>query len=263
MRTINKAFLNLIFLVVTLVFNTLGAIGIINGLSQKEVSDMFPTLITPGPATFSIWSVIYGLIIASLIIMVIKHKDSYYGKALDEISFLFWLSCIFNILWILAFSYLLIELSTLFIFALLITLTKIDERLLKINEGKRWLLPTAFGMYSGWLFIATVVNTTAALVKLKWNGFGISAEVWALTILIVAVVLVALVLLRIKNAIFPIPIVWAYYGIYQNLNSLNIESRLLRTIPLLGIVVLIAIAVFYFYKNRFSVIPAIKGSVTP
>ena len=33
----------------TLVINTLGAMGVINGMSQKAVSDAYPTLITPSP----------------------------------------------------------------------------------------------------------------------------------------------------------------------------------------------------------------------
>lgn len=56
METSKKAWINGLFLAVTLIINTLGALGLINGLSQKEISDMFVTLITPSPSTFSIWS---------------------------------------------------------------------------------------------------------------------------------------------------------------------------------------------------------------
>ena len=61
-----KAWSNAILLAVTLVINTLGAIGFINGLSQKQISDMYVTLITPSPSTFSIWGVIYSLLIYRL-----------------------------------------------------------------------------------------------------------------------------------------------------------------------------------------------------
>ena len=54
MNRVKKAWVNLIFLAVTLVINTLGAKGLINGLTQKQISDMYITLITPSPATFSI-----------------------------------------------------------------------------------------------------------------------------------------------------------------------------------------------------------------
>ncbi|WP_373471495.1 hypothetical protein [Carnobacterium alterfunditum] len=58
MKQKTKTYINAILLVITLIINGMGAFGLINGLSQKEVSDMYPTLITPAPSTFSIWSVI-------------------------------------------------------------------------------------------------------------------------------------------------------------------------------------------------------------
>lgn len=257
MEKIKKAWINGLFLSVTLVINTLGALGFINGLSQKEISDMFVTLITPSPSTFSIWSVIYSLLIISIIVMIVKKDDSYYKSAINQISTLFWVSCILNIAWIVAFSYVQIELSVLFIFGFLITLSLICQKLLKIQDRKRWLLPLSFGIYTGWLFIATVVNIAAMLVKLKWNGFEIAPEIWAIIILIIAILLVVAVLSKIRNAAFPLPIAWAYFGIYQFLNApegFQGEFGLLQNIALAGMVVLVALAVIQFYRNRLSLI---------
>jgi benzodiazapine receptor len=258
METSRKAWFNGLFLAVTLIINTLGALGLINGLSQKEISDMFVTLITPSPSTFSIWSVIYSLLIISIIVMIVKKDDSYYKSAVNQISTLFWVSCILNIGWIVAFSYVQIELSLLFILGFVITLSLICQRLLKIQDRKRWLLPLSFGIYTGWLFIATVVNIAAMLVKLKWKGFGIAAEIWAIIILIIAILLVVAVLSKIRNAAFPLPIAWAYFGIYQFLNApegFKGEFGLLQNIALAGMVVLVALAVIQFYRNRLSLIP--------
>ncbi|QSX08430.1 tryptophan-rich sensory protein [Alkalibacter rhizosphaerae] len=252
-----KAWINALFLAVTLAINTLGALGIINGLSQKEISDMYLTLITPGPATFSIWSVIYSLIIISIIAMIVKKNDSYYQQAVDEITGLFRISCILNILWIVSFSYVLVELSLLFIFAFVISLALLGRKLLKIQEKKRWLLPLTFGFYTGWLFIATVVNTAAALVKLEWNGFGISQETWAVIILIVAIVLVFAVLLKLRNAVFPLPVAWAYFGIYQFLSmpeGFNGAYPLVQTVALAGMAVLIGLSAIQLYRNRFELL---------
>ena len=258
MEKTKKAWINGLFLAVTLVINTLGALGFINGLSQKEISDMFVTLITPSPSTFSIWSVIYSLLIISIIVMIVKKDDSYYKSAINQISTLFWVSCILNIAWIVAFSYVQIELSVLFVFGFLITLSLICQKLLKIQDRKRWLLPLSFGIYTGWLFIATVVNIAAMLVKIRWNGFGIAAEVWAIIILIIAILLVIAVLLKIHNAAFPLPIAWAYFGIYQFLNApegFKGEFGLLQNIALAGMVVLVVLAGIQFYRNKLSIIP--------
>lgn len=253
-----KAWINGLFFVVTLVINALGAIGLINGLSQKQISDMYVTLITPSPSTFSIWSVIYSLLLISVIVMIVKKDDPYYQRAVDRITVLFRISCILNITWIVAFSYVQIELSVIFILGFVITLYLICQKLVKIQDGKRWLLPLSFGIYTGWLFIATVVNIAAALVKLKWNGFGIADDIWAIIIIITAVLLVILVLSKIRNAAFPLPVAWAYFGIYQFLNApegFKGEFGLLQTIALAGMAVLIGVAAIQFYLNHFLLLP--------
>ena len=258
METIKKAWFNGLFFIVTLVVNTMGALGMINGLSQKQISDMYGTLITPSPSTFSIWSVIYSLLLISQIVMIVKKDDSYYQNAVNRITVLFRISCALNMAWIIAFSYVQIELSALFILAFVITLSLICEKLLAIHERKRWLLPLSFGIYTGWLFIASVVNIAAALVKLEWRGFGIAEDIWAVTILIIAVFLVIAVLLKNQNAAFPLPVAWAYFGIYQNLNAPEGYSgayALLQNTALAGVAVLVGVAAAQLYRNRFSLLP--------
>ena len=253
-----KAWINGFFFIATLAINTMGAIGLINGLSQKQISDMYLTLITPSPSTFSIWSLIYSLLLISLIVMIVKKDDPYYHSAIDQITTLFRISCILNIAWIVAFSYLQIELSVLFIFGFVITLSLICQKLVNIQAGKRWLLPLSFGIYTGWLFIATVVNIAAALVKIEWNGFGIADEIWAVIILIIAVLLIILVLFKNHNAAFPLPVAWAYLGIYQYLKApegFKGEFALLQTIALAGMAVLIGVAAIRLYLNHFSLLP--------
>jgi len=258
MARTKQAWINGLFLAITLVINTMGALGFINGLSQKQISDMYVTLITPSPATFGIWSVIYSLLVISVVMMIVKKHDSYYQNAIDRLTVLFRISCILNIAWIVAFSYVQLELSVLFILGLVITLILICQQLVKLQDGNRWLLPLSFGLYTGWLFIATVVNIAAALVKLKWSGFGIADEIWAIATLIVAVLLVVLLLFKNCNAALPLPVAWAYWGIYQFLNApegFKGEFALLQTTALAGMAVLIGVAALRFYRNHFSLLP--------
>jgi len=253
-----KAWINGLFLAVTLAVNTLGAIGVINGLSQKQISDRYLTLITPSPSTFSIWSVIYSLLIISIIVMIAKKNDVYYQNAVDSITFLFRVSCILNIMWIVSFSYVLVELSVLFILGFVIVLSLICQKLLLIQEKKRWLLPLSFGLYAGWLFIATVVNISAALVKINWNGFGIADGIWASIILVIALLLVISVQLKNRNVIFSLPVAWAYWGIYQFLRApegFHGEFIFLQVISLTGMVVLIGAAAIQLYRNHFLLVP--------
>jgi benzodiazapine receptor len=187
-----------------------------------------------------------------------RHLGRYLLSAYHLITVPFMVSCILNMAWIIAFSYVQIELSVLFIFGLVITLVLICRELLKGNDGKHWMLPLTFGTYTGWLLIATVVNTAAMLVKLNWSGFGIPADIWAIIVLVAAIILVTALLLRIRIAVFPLPVAWAYFGIYNYLRAphgYKGEFVFLQNIALAGMVVLLALAAIQFYRNHVSLIP--------
>lgn len=251
-----KIGLNALSLVLTLAVNALGAFGFINGTSQRDVSDRYFTLITPSSSTFSIWSLIYGLLVISLIVMYVKRNDTYYQRAIDKLTPLFIISSLLNMSWIVLFSFVFVELSTLFIFGYAIALALICRQLLSIHEDNHWLLPLTFGIYTGWLMIATVVNVATSLVKLEWNGFGIVDNIWAMIILIVAALLVIGVALSVKNAALPLSVAWAYFGIYQNLaNEHQGDYGLLQIIAIAGLVLLIGFSGIQFYKNEYAILP--------
>lgn len=256
MKEAKKVGLNALVLAATLVVNALGAFGFINGTSQSDVSNEYFTLITPSGMTFSIWSVIYGLLILSLIVMYVKRNNTYYREAIDKITPLFIISSLLNILWIVLFSFVLVELSTVFILGYAIVLTLICRQLLKIHDGHHWLLPVTFGLYTGWVIIATVVNFATTLVKLDWNGFGLPDNIWAMIILIISVLLVLIILRDTKNAALPLPVAWAYYGIYQNLTNVHEGNFVvLRIIAIAGVVALIGLSAIQLYKNSYAVLP--------
>lgn len=250
-----KVGINALFLTLTLIVNALGGFGFINDTTQGDVSDEFFTLITPSSTTFSIWSVIYGLLIVSIVVMYLKRDEKYYEQLINKITPYFIISCILNMSWIVLFSFVFVELSTLFIFGYAIVLALICQQLMRIHETNRWLLPLTFGLYTGWLMIATVVNVATSLVKIEWNGFGISDNIWAMIILIVSVGLVIGVSLAVKNAVLPLSVAWAYFGIYQNLaNEHTGDYSLLQIVAIAGLVVLIGYAGIQFYKNKYQVI---------
>ena len=71
-------------------------------------------------------------------------------------------------------------------------------------------------------------------------------------------VLVFLVLHKNRNAIFPIPVAWAYWGIYQFLKSpegFKGKFVLLQKVTLVGMAVLIGMAFIRFYFNRYGLFP--------
>lgn len=254
MTTKTKAWVNLGLLLVTLGVNFLGAAGYINDSSQADVSARFQTLITPAGFTFSIWSIIYGLMIISLIVMIVKYEDDYYHQAIEAITPLLWITFAANMVWIVTFSYILVGIPTIFIVIYLLGLTSILMKLLSLNKERRWLLPLTFGMHGGWLFIATLVNISAFLVKIEWNGFGISETTWTIITMILSIVIVIYVLSQVKNATFTLPIAWAYFGIYKELQTAGSYGTL-EVIALINMALLIAMAVYVFVRNKNSILP--------
>lgn len=258
MNTKTKAWVNMGLFLLTLVINTLGAFGLINGMSQREVSDQYPTLITPDPATFSIWGVIYTLLLISLIFMIVKHKEERTANLIDEISVPFRVSCVANILWIITFSYEMIGISTALILAFVVTLAMINRKLKAPDGLGQKVNAVAFGLYNGWLIIATVVNVSAYLVQLQWNRFGLAADAWALIILIVALLLTGFVQWRLRNAALTLSLAWAYLGIWRQHQA---EGALAGQYPAIGWVALvisvlyILIAGFVYVRNGNSFLP--------
>ncbi len=124
------------------------------------------------------------------------------------------------------------------------------------DHRHRFLLALTFGLYAGWLVIATIVNIAATLIKIEWNSFDLSHEIITIVILAVAILIVILITASIRNAAFPLPIAWAYFGIYQSLSA-QPQSTLLAPIVLGGCAILIIIAAINYYRNQYAILPKI------
>ena len=72
--------------ILTAIFNGLTAAGII-GKSQKELSDKYPTLLTPPDYAFSIWAVIYSFWTLSVLLQLVPNKYLSQPELFYAISF--------------------------------------------------------------------------------------------------------------------------------------------------------------------------------
>lgn len=250
----NKVIISIVLFAITLMINMLGSSGFINGLNQKDISDKFSTLITPAGFTFSIWGIIYLLLFIVLVMMFLKRNEKYYVTIIRQITPLFWLSCVLNSLWIVVFSYQLISLSLLVILALCVTLLLILRRIFRADNKESALLPIAFAIYSGWVFIASFVNLALFLnyLKLDFNVFG-KDKIYVLLVIIV-VVLAMLLQNYHKNAVFNLSIAWGFFGILKALEIKGIETAL-SNVLFVGIILLVLKSAFDFYRNNYHVLP--------
>lgn len=261
MNTKVKAWINLVLFVLTVAINAMGAYGVFNGMTQKQVSDAYPTLITPSPSTFSIWGVIYLFLLIALVLMIIQQKEKRTADLIDAISLPFWIASLANIVWIVTFSFEQIGLSTLLIATLVIALAIINSRIKTPIEFVEKISAVAFGLYNGWLIIATVVNVAAFLVQVKWDRFGLAESTWALIILGVALIITILIQLRLRNAALTLPLAWAYFGIWQVHRASGIYLGQYKSIAITAMVLAclyVLISVIVFTTNRFCVLPKRK-----
>ena len=212
--------LNLLAFLLTLTVNAMAVILPLNGKTTQELSDAYPNLFVPAGLTFSIWGVIYLLLGIFCIYGLLPsiRRNALRGEFINRIGWLFIISCILNSSWILAWHYEMVTLSVIIMLALLFTLIGIYLRLgvgkAGAPTGERYLVHVPFSVYLGWISVATIANITALLVSWHWNGFGISEQIWAAIMILVAVILAILMLAQRRDIFYALVVDWAVLGIF-------------------------------------------------
>lgn len=117
-------------------------------------------------------------------------------------------------IWVVTFSFEWVGVSTIFIFFYLFALIAYLNRISSIVHPGRTFSGVTFGLHTGWLLIAYVVNVVAFLVKINWSGSGILDTIWAGIVIIVSIVIASYVSKKMHNAVLPLPIAWAFFGIH-------------------------------------------------
>ena len=215
--------LNILAVVSVLTVNFLAVKLPINGLTPGQISDMYRNEFAPAGITFSIWSVIYGLIIGFI---VWQYRGSSFEKedAIQKIGWLLVANSMFNICWILSWHFLILPLSVVIMLGILWSLVRLNTVIsfdFKPKTPTRGLLKSAFGVYLGWICIATIANFTALLVSLKWNAFGLSETFWTGGMIGIGALIVAFITWRLQNLFIGLAVLWALLGIIIRQNQLH------------------------------------------
>ncbi|MEZ7171934.1 tryptophan-rich sensory protein [Sporosarcina sp. OR05] len=225
--------------------NVLANVLPINGQTTGEVSAKYGNLFAPAGFTFSIWSVIYVLLLLHVFYQLgFFHKKLKPSTArlLTQVGIYFSISSILNTLWILAWHYERLFLSVILMVGLLLCLIKINkltaEASLSLKESFFIKLP--FSIYFGWITVATIANITAFLVSIGWDGFGLSDVTWTILILIIGTVISVGTMLRLHNPAYGLAILWAYFGIYSKHTS---ESGFNNQYPAISLTVIICMII--------------------
>lgn len=197
--------------------NALANILPIGGVTTGGISDAYPNLFAPTALTFSIWGLIYLLLgIYTVYQISLSRKNKEKDKLCGKIAPYFAVSSIANILWILSWHYKLMGISVVLIAVILVCLIKIADILRgeKFSTVENLLIKAPFSIYFGWITVATIANITTFLVSISWNGFGISNDIWTVIALLVGTAIGVWRMLKDKDFIYGLVLIWAYIGIY-------------------------------------------------
>lgn len=230
--------LNIFSFVLALYVNYLSIVTNLGGKTIRELSDKYDNLFTPSPQTFSIWGFIYTLVMGFLVLQFFKKHD----KISITQNFLFSISCLLNASWIVLWQFEFIVSSMLVMLGLLTTLALINKELR--STGSTFFRLT-FGVYLGWICIATVANLTALLVaKGVTPSFEIQ-QIITIGILIIAAILTSWLIRALNNPFLLISVSWAFYGVYNK----RIEDHPLIAYSALAVMATVILFVVYYWSS--------------
>ncbi|MBN1311079.1 MAG: tryptophan-rich sensory protein [Anaerolineae bacterium] len=201
--------------IATITMNILANALPLNGLSTGEISDRFEIYFVPAGYVFSIWGVIYLLVIAYTVYQALPAQRE--NPLLRKVGYLYVLSSAANVAWLFLWHYEVFRFTLVAMLVLLGSLIAIYLQLgigrEEVSRGFKWFAQLPFSVYLGWVTVATIANTSQLLYFLKWNGWGISPEVWTVIMLGATTVIAGAMLITRTDIAYGLVIAWAVIGI--------------------------------------------------
>lgn len=250
MKILNNLFIKrygfLLATVVTVAINGLATFAQIGGLSVKEVSDKFFTILTPASYTFSIWSVIYtSLFIIGVLIATGNVKISSKGLAL------YILGSLTNCAWIFLWQFLQPAPSMVLLFLLVVCNTLVYFDLKKANEGALRLgITSAYMIYLGWSIVASVINLTVFLKYfIGFNGEFLDVGIWAVIVLYAALAINVIIAIKEQNPTTALVLLWATAGIANTQDNKILLGGVGSMYTVLVLISVQAIREYYLHRK--------------
>lgn len=214
-KDILRQIANLFSVLLALTVNVLASALPLNEQNTGEISDRFQVYFVPAGYVFSIWGIIYiGWIVFTIFQFLPSQKEN---PRLRRLGYLFAISNLFNAAWLFCWHYNQFGLSVLVMLGLLGLLIasylRLNVNRSSVPRGEYWSVDILFSVYLGWITVATVANITDWLYFVRWDGFGIPAQTWAVIMLAVASLLGLTMALTRRDAGYLMVLVWAFAGI--------------------------------------------------
>lgn len=229
----------------------------INGKTTGMIADSYPNLFVPAGITFAIWGLIYILLAAFLIysLCALFRREIASSLFIVKVGWWFFITCLLNIGWILAWHYELVWLSLIIILLLLSSLIVIYRRLdiggccAKASEKVFVFFP--FSLYLGWISIATIANVTIFLVDIGWNRFGLNEVFWGILMIAVGTALALYIIIRHVDVVYGIAVAWAFAGIViKRVQAGGATDKIVWYAAAAGLILLIIVMLFQLLRGR-------------
>lgn len=211
---LERALVVLSFLMMVAV-NALAEILPINGVSTAQVSDRYPSLLTPAPYTFAIWGLVYALLLLHVLYVAGVFRSTVERpRTMRGAELLFVASSVANACWMVAWHFGSMALSLVLMVVILALLVMVTGALLRIDVpvGERLLLSVPFSVYLGWITVATLANAAVLLVSLGFTGSPVP-DLWTAAALLAGLAVGTCVTVRRSDAAYGLTVMWAYVGI--------------------------------------------------
>ncbi len=190
--------INICSLVFALVMNVLMGAQILDIPGINEISDAYATLLTPAGYAFSIWSLIYVLLV---VFVVYQARDLFKPSAKNDlpekVGPWFFISSVCNGLWTLIFVKEFIGASVLVLLLLTASLYVLVAKLrIAVYDARPVVIACVWWpilIYTGWVTVAGIVNIASWLDSL---GYAVSPLAASLTLITVSALLVVLLIKR-------------------------------------------------------------------
>lgn len=246
---------NILSLAFALIANFLVGAQILDVQAINEISDKYATLLTPATYAFSIWSLVYALLI---VFVIYQARDIANGKSSNtlpqKIGPYFIIASICNGLWTFIFVKEWIALSVLVLVILTISLYRLIWRVgVGVADAKRREIMFVWWpllLYAGWVTVATVVNIASWMAS---RGLTPSALLCAVLLIALTAALCWLLARRSVRELL-LASAWGIAAIGVQQAKLG-ESSLMMVVSFACALILLLAISRHAYKNRNSLLP--------
>lgn len=192
--------LNTVTLLIMLLANYAGGTGVLSTANVAEISHKYDTLFAPAGYAFTIWGVIFLLLIAMVSYQWALLKKNQGWDVIERTGIWLAISNLANESWLFCWLNEQLGLSVVCIVTLLVCLIVLTVRLrLELDDVPvRHIVFVWFPVtiYQGWIMVATIACVASWLTSAGWQRFGLSENTWTIFLLIIACLLYLLLIKR-------------------------------------------------------------------